>query len=273
MKILRDIIARLVTAGYDAGEARAVGLLVLDECFEVSQTDLYADKVRDFSSEERQRLEIILQRLETGEPVQYCLGTALFDDMKLEVTPATLIPRPETQQLVNIVAADSPEYVLDIGTGSGCMAISLKRRLPDAHVEAWDISSEALAVARRNALRFAAEVHFRQVDIFSRKRLARRSSLAIVSNPPYVLESEKNVIQQQITRYEPTLALFVPDNDPLLYYKTIGKLSASVKGNVYFETHKLFAIDVANLMRKFGYREVNVYKDIFNNNRFVVAKF
>ena len=272
MKLLRDISSRLVAAGYEAGEARAVGILVLDEGFGVSQTDLYADKVRDFSSEEKQRLENIMRRLEAGEPVQYCLGMASFDGMRLEVTPATLIPRPETQHLVDIVAADAPGYVIDIGTGSGCIAIALQRRLLEASVEAWDISSAALSVARRNASRYAPDVVFKRVDILSRKRLARRPPLAIVSNPPYVPESERGAMQPQVAMHEPGTAIFVPDNDPLLFYRAIGKLAAQVRVYVYFETHRSFAYDVADLMRSYGYTNVEVCKDFLDNDRFVVAK-
>lgn len=272
MNLLREISLRLQASGYDAGEAHAVALVVLEDAFGITQTDVYADKVRDFSSEENVLLSNIIKRLEDGEPVQYCLGRARFDGLLFEVTPATLIPRPETEQLVDLVAADVPLSILDIGTGSGCIAVALKRRLPQSRVEAWDISSEAIDVARRNSERHAPGIFFQKKDVLECSQLPKIDRLAVVSNPPYVLENEREEMERRVVSYEPNGALFVPDDNPLLFYKKISTLAAEACAQVYFETNCAFASDVAELLYGFGYKDVDVYRDMFDKERFVVAR-
>ena len=216
---LRQSLAPL----YGEGEARAIAFMLYEDAFGVSRTDIYADKVRQFSEDERARLNNMCQLLAKGVPVQYVLGKASFCGRTFAVSPAVLIPRPETEELV-AWATDvarlmprpegRPLRLLDAGTGSGCIAVSLKLALPDADVTAWDISPEALSVARGNARTLGADVHFEQRDILAPPDAAACYDI-IVSNPPYICEYEQSSMEAHVTQHEPHTALFVPDADPL----------------------------------------------------------
>lgn len=269
-------IRNALAARYDGREAHALALLVLEDAFGVGRTDVYADKVRKFSEEETLRLRNILQRLAAAEPVQYVLGRARFDGMELEVTPATLIPRPETEELVEWIASENAGRalrLLDGGTGSGCIAIGLSRRLPLAEVEAWDISEEALAVARRNARAQGADVRFLRRDLLE----AAPAGLVfdvIASNPPYVCEREKAGMEPQVLLHEPHGALFVPDEDPLRFYRAIaalGRQCLAPGGSVYVEINQAYGKETAAAFRETGYGEVTVRKDQFGNDRMLKA--
>jgi release factor glutamine methyltransferase len=188
-----------------------------------------------------------LTRLLAHEPVQYVLGIAYFADMELEVTPATLIPRPETEELVHVIkqeqAAKPNLRVLDVGTGSGCLALALARLMPTAQVLAVDISAEALAVARRNADQFAPKVTFQQVDILAAMPadIAPGTLDILVSNPPYVRESERSEMRENVLAWEPATALFVPDEDPLLFYRRLAELGRALLkdgGAIYLEINE-----------------------------------
>ncbi|MBR1594064.1 MAG: peptide chain release factor N(5)-glutamine methyltransferase [Alloprevotella sp.] len=285
MEMLRKLTDSLRDI-YDAGEARALSLLVLEDAFGVSRTEVYADKVRNFSPQEHARLQNIFRRLRDGEPIQYILGRARFCDASFRVTPATLIPRPETEELVELVTRHlslvtcHPSLVterpgiLDVGTGSGCIAVTLKRRFPRAAVEAWDVSPEALAVARENARALGAEVRFRQVDVLAEPPACDMlpSPGLLVSNPPYVLRREAADMEPHVLEHEPHRALFVPDDDPLLFYRALARLA--VRGRfrgVFLEANRAFADDVAALFRAAGYPRAEVLRDQFGNKRFVVC--
>ena len=278
MKQLMDVLLPL----YAEGEARAMARIALEDAFAVSTTDIYADKVRQFSVEDERLWSNILQRLAEGWPVQYAVGRARFCDMLFEVDPSTLIPRPETEQLVTIASAcvdrlvqtgrpASSLRILDAGTGSGCIAISLKRQWKETAVEAWDIDEATLSVARRNAVRLDASVEFKRCDILSYKPAGEPFDV-IVSNPPYVLYRERSNMEANVLDYEPERALFVPDDDPLLFYRALARLSSDgllrQGGFLAVETNREFAGEVCKLFSSFGIDSA-VEKDFVGNERFV----
>lgn len=266
---------------YEAREARAVALLVLEDAFGVSRTDVYADKVRHFSEEERCLLQNILQRLAAGEPVQYVLGRASFCGMSLRVTPATLIPRPETAELVDAAEAmarewgeETPLRVLDGGTGSGCIAIVLASRLRHAAVEAWDVSDAALNVARHNAVEQGVSVDFRHRDLLAPESSEGRFHL-IVSNPPYVTERERGSMAAHVLDYEPHTALFVPDDDPLRFYRALaqlGRRSLLPHGALAVEINQAFGPQTTELFRNAGLTDVTLRRDAYGHDRIVTAR-
>ena len=264
-----------LSAVYDAREAHALALLVLDDVFGVSAVDVYADKVRNFSEEEHSRLENILQRLCNSEPVQYVLGYADFCGLRLAVSPATLIPRPETEELVDWVAAEAAEKpcrLLDVGTGSGCIAIALAHRLPQAAVEAWDVSEEALAVARKNAESHGVDVTFTCCDLLAEPP-AEGAFDVIVSNPPYICESEQADMEAHVLRHEPHLALFVPNDDPLRFYRALallGKRSLIEGGSIFMEINQAYGAETAALFEAMGYR-TELRRDFFHKDRMLRA--
>ena len=226
-------------------------------------------------------LPTLTARLLAHEPVQYVLGTAYFDGMALEVTPATLIPRPETEELVQIITqaypATAAPRVLDVGTGSGCLALALARALPQAQVLAVDISAEALAVARRNAARYAPQVAFQQVDILLSlpDGLAPGTLDVLVSNPPYVRQCERPTMRANVLAWEPATALFVPDNDPLLFYcrlAEIGALLLRPGGGIYLEINEALGDETAALLVAQGFGEVAVLPDMFGKARMVLGR-
>lgn len=282
----QDILHRL-QAVYDTGEARALARLVLDECFGLSLTDIMCDKVNDFSREESESLEKIIVRLENNEPVQYILGYQDFHGSRFAVAPGVLIPRPETELLVDkviaqVMADDAAEggvgeqrLLLDIGTGSGCIAVSLALALPSAKVEAWDISADALRIAGGNARSLGADVAFRQVDVLGADLpVEGRTFHAIVSNPPYICRREAGEMQRNVLDYEPDLALFVPDEDPLLFYRAIARLGVHALadgGRLYFEINRAYGDAVCSLLRSLGYGDVQLFKDQFDNPRIVIG--
>jgi release factor glutamine methyltransferase len=211
--------------------------------------------------------------------VQYVLGTAHFAGLELEVTPATLIPRPETEELVQLIArahAGRPGLrVLDVGTGSGCLAIALACELVQAQVLAVDISGEALAVARRNAARYAPEVAFQQLDILTTTPDIAPGTLdVLVSNPPYVRDSERAQMRDNVLSWEPATALFVPDADPLLFYKRLAELATVLLkpgGAVYLEINEALGTETAALFPETNFAAVRVVSDFFGRTRFVRA--
>ena len=261
---------------YTDSEASAMAKWILTDVFCLSTLDLYAGKDMNFSVEMTSRATDILERLKRYEPLQYIIGETTFDGLPFEVTPAVLIPRPETIELVDWISSDHPEEgirVLDIGTGSGCIPISLSKRLKHASVSAWDISPEALEVARRNALRNHTEVNFALVDAL--KPLSTDIQVdVLVSNPPYIGESEKETMERNVLDWEPELALFVPDDDPLLFYRRIADIGLKILtkgGTLYYEINQLYGPETVNLLKEKGYTDVELRKDLSANDRMVKA--
>lgn len=277
----QEIIHRLQKI-YDNGEAKAIARILLEERFGLSMTDIICGKTEELSAEEQQELENIVERLERSEPLQYILGYADFLSYRFQVAPGVLIPRPETEELVQRVvdAASrlSCPHILDIGTGSGCIAIAsaleLTKRGVSPHVEAWDISPDALSIARQNNLSLHADICLYEVDVLGSDLKTDRQDI-IVSNPPYICESEKKDMESNVTDHEPHLALFVPDNDPLLFYRRIAEYAAEVLnsgGWLMFEINRAYGREVSDMLRSMNFSDVSLAEDQFANPRIVTAR-
>jgi release factor glutamine methyltransferase len=219
----------------------------------------------------------MLLRLQQFEPIQYIIGEARFLGRTFRVTPDVLIPRPETEELVEWILEEiSPTArILDIGTGSGCIAVSLSKELPDATVEAWDVSDAALNVARGNSERLQAEVRFTRCDILGNIPKPESRYDFIVSNPPYVTESEKPAMEPNVLQWEPAVALFVPDADPLLFYRRMAVAGHGLLrpgGRLCFEINRSFGSQTVEMLYGEGYRNIILRKDISHNDRFILAQ-
>lgn len=257
---------------YGNGEARAVTDYVLDVCFGLSKADILCGAVEEMTAEKTAELNKIFGRLTEGEPVQYVLGRAEFSGRWFDVRPGVLIPRPETEELCAWITADSKASgspkVLDIGTGSGCIAITLQLDMPESNVTAWDISADALDVARENAQQLGANVSFVMQDALNAKPEGEWD--VIVSNPPYICEKEKKDMAVNVLEHEPHTALFVPDADPLLFYRAITRLAVqtlSKGGRLYFEINPIYADDTCRMMRAEGMTAVELRSDMYGKQR------
>jgi len=315
-----EIWHRIATS-YDDGEARAIARILIEELFGLSYTDIVCGATEQLSADDTLRLDTAVRRIEQGEPLQHVLGYADFCGNRFSVNGSVLIPRPETEWLVDegaklmngCIASDetqhkaphSPKRILDIGTGSGCIAISLKLRLGDAYVEAWDISEEALRTAQDNADALKAEVVFRKRDAlkaeeegYSEEECLQGGALVssaptgqamdsinskeanilaapwdlIVSNPPYICDSERSAMDDNVLLHEPHTALFVPDDDPLRFYRAIARyalLTLNTGGSLLFECNTRYAEATGTMLSDMGFEEVTVSDDCFNLPRFV----
>ena len=262
---------------YADAEALSLAKMLLVEVFGFSTLELYAGKDRSFSEKEQELLDDIVCRLQKHEPIQYIIGRENFMGLVFHVDENVLIPRPETQELVEWMVEDhqSDEHcrILDIGTGSGCIPIALAHFLKGAQVEAWDISAGALEIARQNAVSNQVRVQFREQDVFS----VTPSSLSydvIVSNPPYITEQEKADMEANVLDWEPSIALFVPDSDPLLFYRKIAELGLEMLvpgGSLYFEINRAYGAMMKSMLENMGYRYVELRKDMFGNDRMIKA--
>lgn len=261
---------------YGEREAQWMVRDIFEEVKGYSAVDLVVRRDEAMSDFIVSRVRDILVRLAKNEPIQHILGYAHFCGNRFEVTGATLIPRPETQELVDRIVDENEKAdlrVLDVGTGSGCIAISLARALRFAQVDAIDISQDALAVARRNAERLKVMVNFDCSDALSLVDDGTRYDI-IVSNPPYIIEQEKGDMKPNVLDYEPWMALFVPDDDPLRFYVAIARyaqVALKEGGKLYFEINPLYAQAMVDMLRDYGFVGVEVVKDISARDRFVVA--
>lgn len=289
-----DDIWRRLAGVYDQREARAVARMLVEEKFSLSFADIICGGVEALPDADKQWIEAAVKRLEQGEPIQYVLGWAWFGGLKFNVRSGVLIPRPETEWLVDNICAhpapsnDRPLRILDIGTGSGCIALSIKQRLPETYVEAWDISTEALSIAADNARSLSLDVVWRQQDALNitpnvlsttpnDNSVVPDSPLwdVIVSNPPYICERERTDMARNVLEHEPSTALFVPDTDPLLFYRAITRYavgSLNEGGRLLFECNTLYAGDTARMMVDEGMTATQVYDDCFGKPRFAVGK-
>ena len=349
-----EIWHRIATS-YDDGEARAIARILIEELFGLSYADIVCGATEQLSADDTLRLDTAVRRIEQGEPLQHVLGYADFCGNRFSVNSSVLIPRPETEWLVDegaklmdgCIASDetqhkaphSPKRILDIGTGSGCIAISLKLRLGDAYVEAWDISEEALRTAQDNADALKAEVVFRKRDAlraegeclqggalvssapteqtmdsinsnegalvssaptgqamdsinsnegalvsstpteqamdsinYSEANILAAPWDLIVSNPPYICDSERSAMDDNVLLHEPHTALFVPDDDPLRFYRAIARyalLTLNIGGSLLFECNTRYAEATGTMLRDMGFEEVTVSDDCFSLPRFV----
>lgn len=278
-----EIWHRIATS-YEDGEARAIARILIEELFGLSYTDIVCGATDQLSADDTLRLDTAVRRIEQGEPLQHVLGYADFCGNRFGVNASVLIPRPETEWLVdegerlmNVAAAPCPDTpsatkrILDIGTGSGCIAVSLKLRLGEAYVEAWDISEEALRTAESNAKALKAEVAFCKRDALRAEESVAPWDL-IVSNPPYICDSERADMDDNVLLHEPHTALFVPDDDPLRFYRAIARYalrSLNNGGSLLFECNTRYAEATGKMMREMGFENVTVNDDCFGLPRFV----
>lgn len=249
---------------------------MLDHYLKIDSTDYILNPLKTIEPTTQTKLLNAIKRLKKHEPIQYIIGYAHFADNLFKVTPAVLIPRPETEEWVNFLTqhyVSRPTSILDIGTGSGCIAITLKQKFPQAVVDAIDVSGEALAVARYNAAQLGVEVNFFETDILKEPLLSGNWSL-IVSNPPYVRQQEKRLMQSNVLNYEPHVALFVDDADPFIFYKRIIHLSIrhlSLNGALCLEINEALGEEVVDLLNRANFKEISLYKDMQEKHRWVVA--
>lgn len=259
----------------DPQEVQAMIRVICEDVFNYDPVDVALRQESELPDFAPQRVADIVARLQRHEPLQYILGTARFHGHRFKVTPAVLIPRPETEQLVDLIIEEnqgSDLRVLDMGTGSGCIAISLARALKFARVDALDVSRDALAVARDNAASLKVKVRFFESDMLAPQPAATYD--IIVSNPPYITWSERELMERNVKDYEPAQALFVPDNDPLLFYKAIASYAKRLLekgGRLYLEINQRFGAEVKRLLEDCGFDEVRIVVDSFGKDRFAVA--
>ena len=271
-------VQRSLESIYPRSEAQAIAREVVEHTLGRPFHRILLDNSTEVPDAEREKLQAALRRLLAHEPVQYVVGATSFCDLSLHVTPAVLIPRPETELLTlalcKLYQGRAPR-VADLGTGSGAIAITLAARLPYAQVEAFDISAEALAVAAENAARCGVRVDFSEMDILSpRFHWPKEAWHLIVSNPPYVPASREKELAPNVTRYEPRQALYVPDSDPLLFYRAIlrqGKPSLREGGIMAFEIDCAFATPLEEQARNEGYESISIVDDFADKPRFLLA--
>ena len=293
-----------LTSLYDAGEAQAIVRTVLDVKYGMTLTDIICGKVNEISADEERKLEEIIIRLQKGEPVQYVLGEADFAGRPFHVEPGVLIPRPETAELCQwieedmiekpiVSSGDSPEdspedssgnspqatddakLILDICTGSGCIAITLGLNIPNSEVTGWDISEDALRIAQGNVeMMKAGNVRIEHQDALALPKVAEAADL-IVSNPPYICEKEKADMEKNVLEHEPSLALFVPDEDPLKFYRAIAEYASSALksgGALYFEINPIYEKETREMLLKLDFKDIETKEDAFGKKRMMRAK-
>lgn len=270
---------------YDEGEAKAVARMVYEVRYGLTLSDIYIGKDTQLSLDRQTELEEITKRLIEHEPVQYILGQADFCGRTFHVEPGILIPRPETEHLCRLITKHAAigfpnRTILDIGTGSGCIAITLALDIPNSQVTAWDISPIALRVAKGNAQRLGADVTFQEVDVLT---APGSTSLwrgmgggwdLIVSNPPYICNKERAEMEQNVLAHEPHTALFVPDDNPLLFYRAIaqyGQSALKTGGSLYFEINPLYANPLREMLSTMSYHDIDIKDDQFGKTRFIQA--
>ena len=277
MHITPSYLREQLSKSYEPQEANGLARIIFCDILGQSNVDYYLCKDIDLSGNEEEKVKSILQRLEKYEPIQYIEGKKYFSGREFFVRQGVLIPRPETEELVELAAqACKPNAkILDIGTGSGCIAISLSKKLPEAEVHAWDISEVALEVAKQNNEQLSASVHFEQHDILTYQATGEEAFDLIISNPPYIAESEKAEMEPNVLVWEPSIALFVPDNDPLLFYRRIGELALRMltpNGKLFFEINRAYGDATKQLLCNQGYKNIHIQKDLSGNDRFVYAE-
>ena len=275
MKSIANRINKGLADIYSAGEVSALTRIIATEMLGVSQMAFYMKDDVALTAEQETLLDDAIERLQKHEPIQYILGYSDFCGLRFKVTPATLIPRPETSELVEWIAGEAigNESILDIGTGSGCIAISLANKLPQSKVSAWDISHDALAVATENSKANGCNVVFKQVDILAYQPASEQFDI-IVSNPPYIKENEKSAMHSNVLDWEPHTALFVPDNDPLLFYRTIAQKATTMLrpgGKLYFEINRAHGKETVEMLAALGYANIELRKDFADNDRMIRA--
>jgi release factor glutamine methyltransferase len=277
----KGIVLKL-NALYPVEEARAIADRLVEHYFHLSPAQRVLSVKIPAEGDKISFVEEAIDKLLQNIPLQYVIGTAFFMDLELAVNPSVLIPRPETEELVSLILkqysgrkSDSKLNILDIGTGSGCIPIALKRYMPQSTITAIDISHEALKVATENAKRNNVEINFIQADILDHSQWTQLPQFdMIISNPPYVTNSEKKQMQRNVLDHEPHTALFVPDDDPLIFYREIialAKIKLREEGSLWFEINEMFGDDLKHMTKNQGFKEVNIIFDFRGKSRFLHA--
>ena len=274
-KLVLEKIKNSIVEFETVSEAEAIAFLILEDQFQISRMDVLMEKEIKTSHSIEEKLDSILSKLKSGIPIQHILGKVEFYGRQFLVNPNVLIPRRETEELVHLILENHPDLseqmIVDIGTGSGIIPITIAKERKHCEVYAVDISSSALATAKRNALLNHANVSFIQADILEEDLNLPKSNIW-VSNPPYVLEKEKAEMQPKVFEYEPSNALFVPDHDALIFYQRISQLAFKhlvPGGELYFEINEQFGHEVKKLMEEKGFQDVKVMGDMQGKDRFV----
>lgn len=279
LKELKTDFQNTLIGLYPLEEIQSFFSILSEEYLRLSRIEIALNPERTISEEASEKFHRALLRLKNHEPIQYILGETEFYGLPFKVNSNTLIPRPETEELVEFIiseqklTAQNPQLttILDIGTGSGCIAISLAKNLFNSKISALDISNEALKIAQENANLNYAEVEFFQADILKTKTLPKQYDI-IVSNPPYVRELEKKQMQQNVLKYEPESALYVSNEDPLLFYRTISHLAKNhlrPNGKLFFEINEYLSEELNALLNSEGFRNIVIKKDIFGKDRMI----
>lgn len=281
IKEYRSQFIQELTPIFDAGEAESFFYLILEEKRQLKRIDLALQPDLVFSTEEIGNWNALLEQLKKEIPVQYLLGKTSFYGLDFEVNENVLIPRPETEELVEWIIQSQKSKVksqklriLDIGTGSGCIAISLAKNIPNAQVYAIDVSEKALATAQKNTEINKVEVTFLNQNILETEDLGQEFDI-IVSNPPYVRNLEKQEIKKNVLDNEPHLALFVDDNDALIFYRKIAQLAQknlTSKGQLYFEINQYLGKEMIELLEKMNFKNIELRKDIYGNDRMIFGE-
>ena len=277
----RTVLTKELKKVYETDELRNIVELVIEHITNMSRAEQVKNKVPYLTCTQLEDLDAITERLKKNEPVQYVLGEAWFAGMKFKVNKNVLIPRPETEELVDWVVKESQKLkvksqkFLDVGTGSGCIPIVIKKKLPGSNVTAIDVCSEALFTATQNAIELNADVDFLLLDFLDEEKWKELCQFdMIVSNPPYVKQIEINTMHDRVKEFEPHLALFVPDNDPLLFYKKLSDFSIkhlNARGKLFVEINEALGEAVSNLFRSAGFVNVELKKDMQGKDRIVMA--
>lgn len=267
---------------YDVREAESFFYIILEDFHQMKQIDLALNPGFSFSEAAVKKWNLVVEKLEREIPIQYILGNTHFYGLKLEVNENTLIPRPETEELVEWIIKNNSKSkafkdlkILDVGTGSGCIAIALAKNLPHAKVFAIDVSEKALEIAKRNSLKNETKVAFLLKDILETKVLDQEFDI-IVSNPPYVRNLEKEEIKKNVLDNEPHLALFVEDDDALVFYRKISALAQqhlAENGQLYFEINQYLGTEMIDLLKTKNFKTIELRKDIYDNDRMIRAVF
>lgn len=288
MKKLKEEIRNVLQNLYSHREIQAIQRQLLTSWLAISDLDYYCDKYTKLSIEQREVFDEMLIKLGNAEPIQYVLGYTYFCKHRLRVDTNVLIPRPETEELVKLIEKEITQSkidskslkILDIGTGSGAIAIAIAARFPQAQFAAIDISESALSIAKENALSCAVKIDFYKQDILKDELTQNISNILseldiIVSNPPYICEHEQIQMDDNVVNHEPHLALFVDNKDALIFYRKIaehGKKMLRKGGKLFFEINQKFGSETKQLLEDIGYHNVYLIKDLFDNDRMIIAQ-
>lgn len=277
VKEISDNIISTLSPKYGQRESQWISRIIFEQLKNYSTVDLIIRKDEPISDFISTKINAILERLLNNEPIQYIFSSARFCGHTFKVTPSTLIPRPETEELVDFIIknhSQSDLRVLDVGTGSGCIACALARGLKFPTIDAIDLSEKALEVARENASNLKVKINFATRDALSLPQESTPVYDIIVSNPPYIADMEQRTMQPNVLQYEPWSALFVPDNDPLKFYRAIAVYASTALkpgGYIYFEINPIFSAEMRDLMHNLNYDNINILPDMQGNNRILWA--